>query len=136
MDANLYSEEYLQKLKIDTIQIVSGADKLNMSYDEFLAKYGMLTSDSLTFKVQVGAYRIIENFNFSKLLKLPPVRRQLYADGITRFTLGEFKTLKEADDMCKQAKRAAIKDAFVIALYKNKRLPLDQLIKGDYFKKQ
>ena len=38
--------------------------------------------------------------------------------------------------MCKQAKRAAIKDAFVIALYKNKRLPLDQLIKGDYFKKQ
>ena len=136
MDVNLYSEAYLSKMKIDPTQIKSDANKLDMSYADFLSKYGGLIADSVTFKVQIGAYRDIENFNFMKLLKLPPVRRQLYADGITRFTLGEFNTLKEADDMCKRAKTIAIKDAFVIALYKNKRLPLDELIKGDYFKKQ
>jgi hypothetical protein len=136
MDANLYSEAYLKKMKIDTTQTKSDVNKLEMSYADFLNKYGVSIADSVTFKVQVGAYRDIENFNFMKLLKLPPVRRQLYADGITRFTLGEFKTLKEADDMCNQAKKIAIKDAFVIALYKNKRLPFDELIKGDYFKKQ
>jgi hypothetical protein len=135
-DANLYTPDYLAKLKIDSSQIKSDEGKLNMTYDEFLAKYGNLVPDSVVFKVQVGAYRFVENFNFSKLLQLPAVRRQMYADGITRFTLGEFKTLKEADDMCKQAKRVAIKDAFVIALYRNKRLPLDELIKGNYFNKQ
>jgi len=135
-DANLYSADYLAKLKIDSSQTKSDAGKLGMSYDDFLAKYGNMVPDSVIFKVQVGAYRFVENFNFSKLLQLPAVRRQAYADGITRFTLGEFKTLKEADDMCKQAKKIAIKDAFVIALYRNKRLPLDELIKGDFFKKQ
>ena len=37
--------------------------------------------------------------------------------------------------MCKQAKKIAIKDAFVIAFYKKKRLPFDELVKGNYFKK-
>ncbi|MEO8762623.1 MAG: hypothetical protein ABI448_17115, partial [Bacteroidia bacterium] len=127
-DANLYSPEYLAKLNVDSSQTKSDAGKLNMSYDDFLAKYGNLVPDSVIFKVQVGAYRFIENFNFSKLLQLPAVRRQVYEDGITRFTLGEFKTLKQADDMCNKAKKIAINDAFVIALYRNKRLPLDELI--------
>jgi len=134
-DVNLYSKEYLKKMTIDTTQMKSDVGTLSMSYDEFLTKYGNMVADSVTFKVQVGAYKFIENFNFNKLLQLPAVRRQAYADGITRFTLGEFNTLKQADDMCKQAKKIAIKDAFVIAFYKNKRLPLDDLIKGNYFKK-
>ncbi|HEX7415370.1 MAG TPA: hypothetical protein VF411_15100, partial [Bacteroidia bacterium] len=133
-DANLYSEEFVKKTKIDTTQTIADFSVLN--YDEFLVKYGDLTSDSIRFKVQVGAYRLIENFDFTKLLKLPPVRRQLYDDGITRFTLGEFQTLKQAEEMCQQAKKIAIKGAFVIALCKNKRLPFDELLKGNYFKKQ
>jgi hypothetical protein len=131
-DANLYTEDFLTKTKIDTSQIKSDMGALN--YDAFLAKYGDLQADSITFKVQVGAYRLIENFDFTKLLHLPPVRRQVYDDGITRFTLGEFKTLKQADVMCKKAKKIAIKDAFVIALNKNKRIPFEELIKGNYFK--
>lgn len=134
-DINLYTAEFLKKTTVDSSQMKTDAALLNMTYDEFLTKYGSLTADSVTFKVQIGAYRFIENFNFNKLLQLPAVRRQTYADGITRFTIGEFHTLKQADDMCKQAKKIALKDAFVIAFYKNKRLPLNDLIKGDYFKK-
>lgn len=133
-DANLYSEDFINTTKIDPEQTKS--DIAVVSYDDFLAKYGDLPSDSITFKVQVGAYRLIENFDFTKLLHLPPVRRQMYEDGITRFTLGEYKTLKQADIMCKQARKIAIKDAFVIALYKNKRIPFEELIKGNYFNKK
>ncbi|MHB8259433.1 MAG: hypothetical protein ACYDCN_04580 [Bacteroidia bacterium] len=133
-DANLYSEEYVKKTKIDTTQ--TKADFSALNYDDFLAKYGDIPSDSISFKVQVGAYRLIENFDFTKLLKLPPVRRQLYDDGVTRFTIGEYKTLKQADEMCQQAKKIAIKDAFVIALFRNKRLPFEELLKGNYLKKQ
>jgi len=133
-DANLYSADFINRTKMDTSQTKSDVGTLN--YTDFLAKYGDLTADSITFKVQVGAYRLIENFDFTKLLRLPPVRRQVYDDGITRFTLGEYKTLKQADDICKQAKKITIKDAFVIALYKNKRIPFEELIKGNYFKKQ
>jgi hypothetical protein len=130
-DINIYSNEFLNAQKIEEGQTKSDT----LSYAEFLARYGNLTTDSLIFKVQVGAYKIIENFNFNKLLQLPPVRRQIYADGITRFTIGEYNTLKEADDMCKYAKKIAIKDAFVIALYNKKRISFDELLKGNYFKK-
>lgn len=133
-DANLYSAEFLKKLKMDSTELTAGITAMN--YNEFLARYGNMHADSVDFKVQVGAYRIIENFNYNKLLQLPAVRRQTYADGITRFTLGEFKTPRQADDMTQQAKRAGIKDAFIIALYKNRRIPLEELIKGNYFKEK
>ena len=132
-DANLYSEDFINITKIDTSQTKTDVGALN--YDDLLAKYGDVMPDSITFKVQVGAYRMIENFDFTKLLHLPPVRRQVYDDGITRFTLGEYKTLKQADAMCRQAKKIAIKDAFVIALHKNKRISFEELIKENYFKK-
>jgi len=131
-DANLYSGDFINTIKIDTSQTKSDVRGLN--YDAFLSKYGDFMADSVTFKVQVGAYRLIDNFDFTKLLQLPPVRRQVYDDGITRFTLGEYKTLKEADAMCKYARKVVVKDAFVIALYKNKRIPFEELIKGNYFK--
>ena len=136
-DANLYSEEYISmiKAKADSAQ-GKGDDisKMNITYEEFLTKYGALHADSVYFKVQVGAYRLIENFNYRKLLALPPIRRQLYSDGIIRFTIGELKTLEEADAMCKRAKKTGIKDAFVIVLYKNKRIKMESLISGTYLK--
>ena len=137
-DANLYSAEYKAMLKAKTDSAQAKPDdisKLNLTYEEFLNKYGSLHADSVYFKVQVGAYRLIENFNYRKLITLPPVRRQIYSDGITRFTIGELQTLKEADAMCKKAKGIAIKDSFVIVIYKNKRITLEDLINGNYFKK-
>lgn len=136
-DANLYSPEYLAKLKakVDSAQ-GRGDDvtKNNLSYEEFLSKYGSVHADSLFFKVQVGAYRIVENFNYRRMLTLPPIRRQMYADGIIRFTIGELNTLAEADAMMKKAKKAGIKDAFVVALYKNRRIKMETIINGSYMK--
>jgi hypothetical protein len=136
-DANLYSEEYLALLKAKADSAQGRGDdisKMNLTYEEFLVKYGSLHADSVYFKVQVGAYRFIENFNYRKLLSLPPIRRQMYADNIVRFTIGELKTLAEADAMCRKAKQSGLKDAFVIVLYKSKRIRMASLIDGTYAK--
>jgi hypothetical protein len=36
--------------------------------------------------------------------------------------------------MCKLARKAGIKDAFVIVFYKDKRIPIESLIDGSYAK--
>lgn len=136
-DANLYSNEFLAKLKheIDSTQLmVEALERLQMTYSEFLQKFGNYRNDSIEYKVQVGAYRIVENFNYRKILTLPPVRRQIFDDGITRFTVGAVPTLLEADQVCKKAKKAGFKDAFVIATVKNKKVTFFDLIRGNYFK--
>jgi hypothetical protein len=136
-DANLYTEEYLVmiKAKADSAENrTEDLSKTNLTYEEFLTKYGALRADSVYFKVQVGAYRFIENFNYRKILTLPPIRRMMDADGIIRFTIGELNTLADADAMCKKAKKAGIKDAFVIVFHKNKRIKMESLITGSYKK--
>jgi len=138
-DANLYSPEFLAKLKarVDSVEMRREAmERLNMTYEEFLAKFGTSKTDSIDFKVQVGAYRIVENFNYRRILTLPPVRRQIYDDGITRFTVGEVSTLAEADEICKRAKKAGFKDSFVIATFKNKKITFFELIHGNYIRTQ
>ncbi len=136
-DANLYSPEYLaaMKAKIDSAQAkLDDLERLNMSYEEFLEKYGKVTADSVYFKVQIGAYKYIENFNYRRLMTLPPVRRQVYEDKITRFTIGDLRTILEADGLCKKAKAVGIKDAFVLVIYKNRRITLYDFVKGTYKK--
>ncbi|HXB41719.1 MAG TPA: hypothetical protein VNZ49_14355 [Bacteroidia bacterium] len=136
-DANLYTPEFLAalKAKMDSAQAkLDDLARLNMTYQEFLDKYGKVTADSVYFKVQIGAYRYVENFNYRKLMTLPPVRRQIYDDKITRFTIGDLSTISEADSLCKKAIRAGLKDAFVIVIYKNRRITLYDFVKGNYKK--
>lgn len=132
INADLYSAAYIEKqmAKIDSSQLL--ADDLknaDFTYEQFLAKYGKTVIDSLEYRIQVGAYRIIENFNYTLLLGLPKVLRQTYEDGITRFTLGEYKKLEDADELCKKARKKGLKDAFVIAIYKGKRYYFTDLVK-------
>jgi len=138
-DANLYSAEFLAKLKsrVDSAEMQREAmERLKMTYEEFLAKFGTSKTDSIDFKVQVGAYRIVENFNYRRILTLPPIRRQIYDDGITRFTVGEVSTLAEADEICKRAKKAGFRDSFVIATFKNRKITFFELIHGNYIRTQ
>lgn len=136
-DANLYTPAYLTALKAkeDSVQaILDDLARLSMTYDEFLEKYGSVSEDSLIFKVQIGAFRMVENFSYRKLLTLPPVRRQIFEDGITRFTMGDLKTIKEAEDLRKKSVKAGFKDAFVIVVYKEERISLYSFVKGTYKK--
>lgn len=131
IDAELFSEEY-QKLnfaKVDSAAFKSESmSDLSLTNEQFIAKYGNTVVDSLFYTVQIGAYKIYENFNYSKLIGLPKALRKTFSDNITRFTLGSFKTLNETNAILEKAKKNGIKDAFILAVYKGERYYFKELL--------
>lgn len=105
-----------------------------MTLDDILEKYGDQTAEGLEFKVQVGAYTNAGNFNTKHLNELGKIDKALLTDGITRFTLGKFTTLRAAKKLEQQAKAKGQEDAFVIMFIKGKRTYLDELINSNIFK--
>jgi len=101
---------------------------IGLTYEELLAKYGNTIIDSLDYTVQIGAYKILENFNYSKLIGLPKALRKTFPDNITRFTLGSFKTLNETNAILSKARKNGIKDAFIIAIYKGEKYYFQELL--------
>jgi tetratricopeptide (TPR) repeat protein len=107
----------------------------SMSLTELIAKHGDEKVDGLEFRVQIGAFNLKDNFNYSGLLKLGKVQKNKGDDGITRFTIGHKATLNEVYILKKKIISAGIKDAFVVAHYKKKRMSLKEVIVQNLFKK-
>jgi Tol biopolymer transport system component len=112
------------KLKKDTLKGQEG----NMTLAEMIAKFGDKKIEDLDFRVQVGAFNLPDNFNYTALLKMGKVQKNKSEDGITRFTIGHKKTLNEVYDLKKRVVKAGIKDSFVTAVYKGKRMLLKDLL--------
>lgn len=93
------------------LENVKGVD-LN---DDKLFDAAAKTITGLSFKVEVGAVTDANDFQLAHLEKYGKITSKLYSDGMTRYTFGPFKTLKEADEfkMMLAKKEAASKDAFV-----------------------
>lgn len=137
IDAELFSNEY-QKLnisKIDSAELKSDDLRpIGLTYEMLLEKYGNTVVDSLHYMIQIGAYRILENFNYSKLIGLPKVLRKTYSDNIIRFTMGDFKTLNETNVLLQKARKNGLKDAFIISLYKGERYYFTELLNQQILK--
>ena len=93
--------------------------------------------DDLTFTVQIGAYRHPQNFKHANLASLepPPAKVKPYPDGITRFTMREFKTLAEAEKFRQTAIKLGTKDAWITASYKGERKLLQECIANNFWGK-
>jgi hypothetical protein len=131
LDAELFSNEYLalNKQKIDSSAYKSESlSNASLNYNQIVEKFGNSKIDSLEYTVQIGAYKMFENFNYSKLLGLPKSQRKTLSDNITRFTLGSFKTLNEANLILEKAKAKGLNDAFIIAIYKGERYYFKELL--------
>lgn len=101
----------------------------------FAEKYGDIKADGLIFRVQIAAYRFPKNYSYKHLKGLGKVEKLLLNDGVTRFTIGgNFYTLREAWRHNIKVINAGQKDAFVTAIYKGKRVYLEQLEKMGIFK--
>ncbi|MDQ3111902.1 MAG: hypothetical protein M3R17_18605 [Bacteroidota bacterium] len=105
-------------------------------YQKFLAVTGNHCADGIIYKVQIGAYRKPENFKYPQLEKEYGKGEIIpYPDGITRFTMKEFKTIQEAEVFRQECIRKGIKDAWITAVYKGERKTLEELIANDFFGK-
>lgn len=92
-------------------------------------KSGNETTAGLIFKVQIAAYTMPENYDYSKIKHLGKVDKNVI-DGIARFTIGgEFNSLNDANAHCAKVRAAGQTDAFVTAIYNGKRVYLEELEK-------
>lgn len=97
------------------------------TYQMYIDEFGDVTAPDLTFKVQIAAYRMPDNYRYEHLQGLGRPEKLVLDDDITRFTLGNFKTLKEADEFKKTVIDKGQTDAFVTAIYNNRRVYLKEL---------
>ena len=102
-------------------------------YNEFLKTVGNYCADELVFRVQIGAYRFPENFKYDHLTSLGSTDETDYPDGITRFTMGEFITLKSADDLRQKIIAAGQEDAWVVPFFDGNRMFMEELIKVNFY---
>ncbi|MBL1233108.1 MAG: PD40 domain-containing protein [Flavobacteriales bacterium] len=97
--------------------------------------YGDKSMDGLIFKVQIAAYNMPENYSYDRLKGLGEVEKNLLDDGITRFTIGgDFTTLNLANEHKDKVVAKGQDDAFVTAIYKGKRVYLEELIEQGILK--
>lgn len=82
--------------------------------------------DGLRFTVQIAAYNLPDNYNFSPLSSLGEPEKRVLEDGITRFTLGSFETLSEAEEFKGRVIGLGQTDAFVTAIYNGKRVYIEE----------
>ena len=73
------------------------------------------------YTVQVAAYKNASNYDASHLASFGKIEKVILDDGITRFTLGEFKTLNEAIQHKEQIINKGQPDAFIVMYSDGKR---------------
>jgi len=106
----------------------------DMSIEDILDKYGDQKVPELLYKIQVGAYSNPRNYSSNHLNELGKVSSVVLDDGITRFMIGEFETLREADKFQKRVIAKGQKDAFILMFLDDKRTYLEELIETKLFK--
>lgn len=125
--ADFISPGYDEKLKQLKRELMNGG---TLAYDKaaFENSYGAMAKEGLSYKVQIGAFRFIENFNYSAVIGLPKIIRQTDKDAITRFMMGNYSTYNQAKDLLNTLHKNSVNDAFIIATFNGEKKYLQQLI--------
>ncbi|MFZ5554848.1 MAG: TolB family protein [Bacteroidota bacterium] len=140
IDVQFYTDAYLAMLraKQDSLRnlapVTTNLTPVNLTGSELMQKFGDFKDPDLRFKVQIGAYNLPQNFDYASILKLGKVEKQKLDDQITRFTMGNNMTLREAYAFRDKVVAAGITDAFVTAVYKGKRYLIKDLVAMGVFK--
>jgi hypothetical protein len=116
---------YNGKSKISTSEAksLSGNDKKNSGTE----KPNSSNSAAITFKIQVGAYKVpivVENTPVFKNLTAYPISSITRPSGLLIYMAGAYKTKAEADDFRQVVIAAGGFDCFVVALQNEKRIPM------------
>jgi hypothetical protein len=134
--ADFTSPEYDKKIS----ELTSSVDEKNKKlFDKFDKKsfaniYGTTRVDGLFYKVQIGAFKLFENFNYNNVIGMPKIIRQTDNDYITRFSMGNFETFNEAQALLEKVQQNNLKDAFIYAMYKGEKKFLHQLLEEKIIK--
>lgn len=98
------------------------------NYKQLMELGGSACAEGMVFKVQIAAYRNPENYKYNHLKEFGKPEIKEYPDGITRFTLQQFATLKEAEAVRQRIISKGQNDAWITAFIDGKRYTLEELI--------
>jgi hypothetical protein len=105
-------------------------NKLQEKALRYIQDYGNQSAPGLSYKVQVAALRNTGRYYLPHLAKFGRIEKVKLGDGFTRLMLGgSFNTLRKAFNYNKKVVKAGQQDAFVIAIYKGKRVQFEELVK-------
>lgn len=133
VDVKFYTQEYLAKKQRERDSIAAIAAKVDPPKN-VNEQYGNSSAEGLVFRVQIGAYNFPNNFRYNNVKKLSKVEKIKLDDNITRFVMGTFMTYNEAKVFRDKVIEAGITDAFITAIYKNKRTYITELVQMGVFK--
>ena len=105
-----------------------------LSETEINEKYGSQTAEKLVFVVQVAALKNPKYFECGLISSYGKINKVMLDDGLTRFTIGEFRTLNEAKELLKLVKEKGREDAFILLMINGKRTYLLDLVGDGVFK--
>lgn len=105
------------------------------NYKQLIELGGSACAEGMVFKVQIAAYRNPENYKYNHLKEFGKPEIKNYPDGITRFTLQQFTTLKEAEAVRQKIMAKGQNDAWITAFIDGKRYTLEELIMVNFLGK-
>lgn len=117
--------------KSKTPKIISPAAMA--AYNRIMDKFGDERVPGLEFNVQVAAFKQAENYKGVKVKLLGVLKSKKLDDQITRFTIGSFRTLKEAEEFKRKVLEKGTNDAFVTAKYNGQRVLVKDLIANNFY---
>ncbi len=120
---------------VPDLSVFIGKDlNIVQNYNNLKGEIGEYCADELEYRVQIGAYRFPQNFKYPHLASFGDALIRDYPDGITRFTMGLFTTLNEADALRQKIRAAGTDDAWVIPFYDGERIFMEDLISVNFYK--
>ncbi len=134
--ADFTSAEYDKKISDLTISVDEKNKNLFDSFDKkgYSSKFGTARVEGLFYKVQIGAYKLYENFNYNNVIGMPKIIRQTDDDYITRFSMGNYETYNEAQELLEKVQKNNLKDSFIYAIYNGQKKFLHQLLEEKIIK--
>lgn len=105
----------------------------SMDYTSIVQKFGAAAAEGLIFRVQIAAYNFPDNYRYNHLSPLGTIDKVVLDDRVTRFTMGQFATLAEAEAYRQRIIAAGQTDAFVTAERYGKRYLLKDLVELNFF---
>lgn len=104
---------------IENVTMVAyGSDELVSVADR---KTSSVNLSDLTFKIQVGAFLKTKSFKKAVYQKYGQIGSYKLGDGLTRYTVGSFSSLQEAEALKQQLLSDGLEGVFIVAFQKGQR---------------
>lgn len=127
---NVYEAGYFERAKLHDDKPFIAQNKETETESNNKLDMGDVEIEGVTFKVEIGAFENPDDFNLQHFSKYGEIKSKTYLDGITRYAIDPFKTLKEAEEFRKMLveNEPEAKDAFVTVFVLDKRKSVEEFL--------